>query len=104
LGDGSQPIAEDVIAEGLATVTSPGRLQVIGVDPSVIVDAAHNPHGALAVTRAMGEYFTFDEIVVVLGVLEDKDAEHIILALAPLTKRFHVTASTSDRALSPDDL
>jgi dihydrofolate synthase/folylpolyglutamate synthase len=104
LGDGSQAIAQDVVVEGLATVTSPGRLQVIGIDPSVIVDAAHNPDGAQAVAKAMGEYFTFEEIAIVLGVLEDKDTEHIIQALAPLTSRFHVTASTSERAITPDDL
>lgn len=104
LGGGSQPLAQDVVEEGLATATSPGRLQVIGIDPSVIVDAAHNPDGAQAVARAMGEYFSFEEIAIVLGVLEDKDAESIIRALAPLTKRFHVTTSTSERAITPDDL
>ncbi|MEX1078782.1 MAG: folylpolyglutamate synthase/dihydrofolate synthase family protein [Homoserinimonas sp.] len=104
LGDGSQAIAQDVVAEGLATATSPGRLQVIGIDPSVIVDAAHNPQGAQAVADAMGKYFTFDEVAIVLGVLEDKDTEHIIEALSPLTSRFHVTTSSSDRALAPDDL
>jgi dihydrofolate synthase/folylpolyglutamate synthase len=77
---------------------------VIGIEPSVIVDAAHNPQGAEAVARAMGEYFTFEEIAIVLGVLEGKDAEHIAQALAPLTQRFHVTASTSERALPPGDL
>jgi dihydrofolate synthase/folylpolyglutamate synthase len=104
LGDGSQRIANDVVVEGLATATSPGRLQVIGIEPSVIVDAAHNPRGAEVVASAMGEYFTFEEIAIVLGVLEGKDTEHIIQALAPLTSRFHVTASTSERALPPDDL
>lgn len=104
LGDGSQPIAQDVVVEGLATATSPGRLQVIGIEPSVIVDAAHNPQGAQAVARAMGEYFTFEEVAIVLGVLEDKDTEHIVEALAPLTSRFLVTTSSSDRAISPDDL
>lgn len=104
LGDGSQPLSQDVVLEGVATATSPGRLQVIGIEPSVIVDAAHNPDGARAVARAMGEFFTFEEVAIVLGVLEDKDTEHIIQALAPLTSRFHVTASTSDRAISPDDL
>ncbi|HEU4808441.1 MAG TPA: folylpolyglutamate synthase/dihydrofolate synthase family protein, partial [Homoserinimonas sp.] len=104
LGDGTLPISQDVVLEGLATATSPGRLQVIGIEPSVIVDAAHNPDGAQAVARAMGEYFTFEEIAIVLGVLEDKDTEHIIQALAPLTSRFHVTTSTSERAISPDDL
>jgi dihydrofolate synthase/folylpolyglutamate synthase len=104
LGDGSQPIAQDVVVEGLATATSPGRLQVIGIEPSVIVDAAHNPEGAQAVARAMGEYFTFEEVAIVLGVLEDKDTEHIVEALSPLTQRFHVTTSSSDRAITPDDL
>lgn len=104
LGAGSQAIAQDVVVEGLATATSPGRLQVIGIEPSVIVDAAHNPQGAEAVAAAMVEYFTFDEVAIVLGVLEDKDGEHIVRALAPLTRRFHITASSSDRALPPDDL
>lgn len=103
-GDGSQPLAQDVVVEGLATATSPGRLQVIAVEPSVIVDAAHNPQGARAVAAAMGEYFTFDQVAIVVGVLEDKDSEHIIQALAPLGSRFYVTASNSDRALPPGDL
>ncbi len=104
LGDGTQPIAEDVLAEGLATATSPGRLQLIGIDPSVIIDAAHNPHGASAVATAMGEYFNFEEITVVLGVLEDKDAAGMIEILSPLANRFHVTTSSSERAIAPDDL
>lgn len=104
LGDGSQALAQDVVEEGLATATSPGRLQIVGIEPTVIVDGAHNPDGAKAIASAMGTYFTFDEIVIVIGVLEDKDASGIVRELAPLTKRFHVTASSSDRAALPDDL
>ena len=104
LGDGSQPLAQDVVEEGLATASSPGRLQILGVDPTVIVDAAHNPHGAQAVANALGSYFTFDDIAIVLGVLEDKDAEGIVKVLAPIASRFYVTSSGSDRAISPDDL
>ncbi|MCU1546987.1 MAG: folylpolyglutamate synthase [Homoserinimonas sp.] len=104
LGDGEQALAQDVIEEGLATATSPGRLQVISVEPTVLVDAAHNPDGASALTAAVGTYFTFDDVAVVLGVLEDKDAEGIIRALLPLGQRFHVTASSSERAVSSDDL
>ncbi len=100
LGSGSQPLVGDVLAEGLATVTSPGRLQIIGTDPTVIVDAAHNPHGAEALAKAMKSYFDFDEITVVLGVLQDKDARGIIQALAPIAERFHVTQSHSERAVN----
>ena len=104
LGAGTQPLVGDVLAEGLATATSPGRLQVVGVDPTVIVDAAHNPHGAAALAAALGTYFTFDEIVVVLGVLQDKDAAGIVAALAPVAARFNVTQSQSERAVPYDQL
>jgi dihydrofolate synthase/folylpolyglutamate synthase len=104
LGSGSQRLVSDVLAEGLGTATSPGRLQIIGTDPTVLVDAAHNPHGAAALAAALGSYFTFDELVVVLGVLQDKDARGIIDALTPIATRFHVTQSHSERAVTFDDL
>ena len=104
LGAGEQPLVGDVLAEGLGSVTSPGRLQVVGVDPTVIVDAAHNPHGAAALVEAVRRYFTFDEVAVVVGVLADKDAAGIIRALAPLADVMHVTQSGSDRAVDHADL
>jgi len=104
LGGGDQPLVGDVLAEGLATATSPGRLQIIGTEPTVLVDAAHNPHGAAALAAALGTYFTFDEIVVVIGILQDKDARGIIEALVPVAERFHVTQSRSDRAIAHEEL
>ncbi|MET4581737.1 dihydrofolate synthase/folylpolyglutamate synthase [Conyzicola nivalis] len=104
LGGGSQPLVGDVLAEGLATATSPGRLQIVGTEPTVLVDAAHNPHGAAALAAAIGSYFTFDEVAVVIGVLQDKDADGIVAALAPVATRFYVTQSESDRAVAADDL
>ena len=104
LGAGTQPLVGDLLAEGLATATSPGRLQVVGVEPTVIVDAAHNPHGATALAAALRTYFTFDEVVVVLGVLQDKDAAGIISALQPVAARFNVTQSQSERAVPSDEL
>jgi len=104
LGGGSTPLVPDVLAEGLAEATSPGRLQIIGTEPTVLVDAAHNPHGASALASAIGSYFTFEEVAVVIGVLEDKDADGIVAALAPIAARFYVTQSESDRAIDADDL
>lgn len=104
LGGGSQPLVGDVLAEGIATATSPGRMQVIGIEPTVIIDAAHNPDGAIALAKAIATYFTFDEVAVVLGVLGDKDARGIIGGLATFAERFHVTSSSSDRAVPVDQL
>ena len=104
LGDGTQPLAHELLAEGLATATSPGRLQILGLEPTVLVDAAHNPHGAKALAAALPAYFAFDEITLVIGILADKDVRGILNELGPLVDRVHVTRSSSERAIPVDEL
>ena len=104
LGGGTQALATDVVTEGLATATSPGRLQLIGTEPTVLVDAAHNPGGAVVLAAAISEYFTFDRVIAVLGVLADKDAAGIVTALAPVVTEFIVTQAPSERGLDADEL
>jgi dihydrofolate synthase/folylpolyglutamate synthase len=53
---------------------------------------------------ALTEYFDFDEWTFVIGILADKDARGIVAELAPIAERFHVTRSTSDRAIGVDQL
>ncbi|WP_243074954.1 folylpolyglutamate synthase/dihydrofolate synthase family protein [Microbacterium sp. SS28] len=98
VGGASQPIAGDILAEGLAETSSPGRLQLVGAAPTVLVDAAHNPHGARALATALQGSFDFDEWGVVLGILADKDAAGIVAALAPIAAHVFATAPESDRA------
>jgi dihydrofolate synthase/folylpolyglutamate synthase len=102
IGGGSRPIAADIVTDGLQSVTSPGRLQLLGIAPTVIVDAAHNPHGAAALVQAMDDSFDFDEWGVVLGVLADKDAAGIVAHLAPASAHVFATAPESDRASDAD--
>lgn len=102
IGGGTQPIAGDVLAEGLAQATSPGRLHLVGIAPTVIVDAAHNPHGARALAAALRTAFDFDEWGVVLGVLRDKDAAGIVAELGPIAAHVFATAPGSERAEDAD--
>lgn len=104
LGGASQALEKDVLDEAFATVTSSGRLQLVAAEPTVLVDAAHNPHGAQSLTKALGSYFTFDDITVVLAIFEDKDARGIIEALAPIATRFIVTTAPSERTRTARDL
>jgi dihydrofolate synthase/folylpolyglutamate synthase len=104
LGGASQALEGEVLDEALATVTSPGRLQLVAADPTVLVDAAHNPHGAHSLAKALGTYFTFDDVTIVLAVLEDKDAHGIVEALAPIATRFIVTSAPSERTRSAREL
>ena len=102
LGEGTRPIAADILADGLGQVTSPGRLQLIGVHPTVIVDAAHNPHGIRALTRGLQDSFDIDEWGVVLGILADKDAAGMVTEVLPLSAHVFATAPESERANDAD--
>ncbi|TWX37300.1 bifunctional folylpolyglutamate synthase/dihydrofolate synthase [Frigoribacterium sp. ACAM 257] len=104
LGSGSQALDHDVLAEGLAAATSPGRLQIVANEPTILVDAAHNPHGARALAKAVDDYFQFGRVVAVISVLADKDAAGIVRALAGTVDQFVVTQSGSDRSVDADEL
>ncbi len=101
---GGQAIPSDILTEGLGQVTSPGRLQLAGVAPTLVVDAAHNPQGVAALAEALRASFDFDEWGIVLGVMGDKDAAGIVAALAPVAAHVFVTAPLSDRAADPERL
>lgn len=104
LGGGTQELTGDVLDEAFAAATSPGRLQVVGLAPRTIVDAAHNPHGAASLAAALDRYFDFDRVTAVLGVLAEKDAEGILRALLPVVDELIVTTAPSDRALPAAEL
>ncbi|MEK6343986.1 MAG: folylpolyglutamate synthase/dihydrofolate synthase family protein, partial [Curtobacterium sp.] len=99
LGRGSQALDEDVLSEGLAAATSPGRLQPIAQDPVVVVDAAHNPHGARALAEALPVAFPSEHVVGVDGILGDKDARGFIRPLKDSVQTFVVTQPPGERAL-----
>jgi dihydrofolate synthase / folylpolyglutamate synthase len=92
-------LAGDIVETAMAGVDSPGRLEVVRVSPTVLVDAAHNPAGAVALVDAMEEAFAFERLVGVVGILADKDAESILSVLEPLLDEIVVTRSASVRAV-----
>lgn len=104
IGGGAVRLADEVVEAGLAGAASPGRFQAIAAEPTVIVDAAHNPHGARALVDALDEYFDFDDIVFVFGVLADKDADGIVEELTRANGTFIVTTSHSERARDVHEL
>ncbi|MBE0416538.1 MAG: bifunctional folylpolyglutamate synthase/dihydrofolate synthase [Coriobacteriia bacterium] len=94
------------VRRAVATITFPGRFQVLGRDPWLVVDAAHNPEGATVLARAIAAAWP-DPVrrpTIVLGVLADKDAIGIVAALAPVAMRFVCVAPESSRALPAADL
>ena len=101
---GDQPLDIEAVRAGFAAVTSPGRCEVVHRDPTIILDAAHNPHGAKALADTLANEFNFDEIVAVVGVFGDKDAQGILLELEPIVDHVIATSSSSTRAMSSSEL
>ncbi|MET0741336.1 MAG: cyanophycin synthetase [Candidatus Nanopelagicales bacterium] len=104
LGGGRDRLDLDVIRDGFAMASSPGRLEVVRRSPTVLLDAAHNPSGAVALADALGDAFTFDRLVGVVGILADKDARGLLFALEPVLAEVVVTQNSSPRALPAADL
>jgi len=94
----------ETVREGFLMVSSPGRLEIVRRSPTVIVDAAHNPHGAVALAAAVAESFDFESLVGVIGILGEKDAQGVLIALEPVLDHVVVTTPTSVRALPAEDL
>lgn len=124
-------VGEDAIRRGIAAAEWPGRFEVIGCDPLVIVDGSHNPQGAEALAASLeellgsqgascsragraeagashagGARFAGPRGVVtfVMGVLADKDYPRIVAPALPFARRFVVYAPSNPRALSADEL
>ena len=104
LGGGERPIAQEVVDDAFSLASSPGRLQVLAHHPTILVDGAHNPHGAQALSRSLTQFFAFEPLVAVLGVLQEKDVTGIVEHLDAVVDKFVVTQSRSDRAFAPEDL
>ncbi|WP_347354625.1 folylpolyglutamate synthase/dihydrofolate synthase family protein [Intrasporangium sp.] len=101
VGGGEQPLDHDLLLTACASMASPGRLEVVRRSPTVVVDAAHNPHGARALVTALEEAFTFTRLVGLLGIVADKDAVGILEVLEPVLSEVVVTRNSSHRALDP---
>ena len=94
----------DTVREGFASVESPGRLERVRATPTVFIDAAHNPHGARALGRALQRDFSFNRLIGVVGVLSDKDYVGVLTELEPVFGEIVCTQTRSPRALDAYEL
>src|SRR5262249_58405594 len=103
-GAGTGALDADLVRDAFAQVSSPGRLEPVRSAPTVLVDAAHNPHGMAAAVAAVTEAFGFRRLVGVVAVLADKDVRGMLAVLEPVLDEIVVTQNSSSRRLPADDL
>jgi dihydrofolate synthase/folylpolyglutamate synthase len=104
LGGGEGSLDPDAVRQGFADVSSPGRLEVVRTSPTVLIDAAHNPHGMAATVAALGDAFSFTHLVAVVAVLSDKDVRTMLEVLEPAVSSIVVTENSSPRHLPVEEL
>ena len=98
------PVPEAAIREGLATARWPGRLEVVPQDPRVLLDGAHNPAAALTLAQNLKQACNHGRLILVMGVMADKDVDTILARLLPLAQMVIFTQPQYFRAATPRDL
>ena len=101
---GETKLDEEVVRAALVNATSPGRCEIVMRNPTVIVDAAHNPHGAHSLKQTLSEEFDFDAVIGVVAPMGDKDVSGILEELEGVMSRVIVSRNSSHRAASVEEL
>ena len=95
------PVSTEAMVEGLGEVRWPGRLEMVSSSPKVLLDGAHNPAGALALRESLEKEFRFDRLILLLGIMKDKDIRSILQTLTPLADHIILTRPHTERASPP---
>lgn len=95
------PIDAEDIKEGIETARWPGRLELVGGEPPIILDGAHNLAGAESLRKYCEQFLRSKRLVLVFGVMRDKDVAEIAGRLFPLASDIVLTAAESERSAEP---
>jgi len=92
------PVSTRAMVEGLRSVEWPGRFELVASSPRVILDGAHNPAGAIALRESLKEEFPYKRLILLIGILKDKDFRTILRTLSPLADHIILSKPHLDRA------
>jgi dihydrofolate synthase/folylpolyglutamate synthase len=90
------------VRKGFSRTKWPGRLEIINRNPLIVVDGAHNPDGMRKLKPAVIEYFNYDKLILVLGILSDKNIKKMVKIIAPPSDIVVITKPDTVRAADPE--
>lgn len=90
------------IRSALSAAKWPGRLEIAAKNPTVLLDAAHNPHGASTLAAFLQAHFADRRIILVFGVMKDKNWRDMLHLLSPLADKIVLTKPAIERAAPPE--
>jgi len=97
-------ITDNDIIEGIAAASHPGRMELVSDNPLILLDGAHNPAGVRMLVETLQQDFSTHRLILVLGVLKDKDIRSMLAAVVPIAEVVIVTKSKVLRAADPEML
>jgi len=98
------PVGEDALRRGLRDATWPGRFEVVRDRPTVVLDSAHNPGAVRELRATLEEIFPRRRVILVFGVMGDKDAAGMMEVLRPVVRCAVVTRPRLKRAATTENL
>lgn len=101
---GGGPLKPDLVDAGLQAARSPGRMEVLRNSPTVVVDSAHNPAGAIALRSGLEEAFDFGYVIGVYSAMADKNIEAVLSEMEPALDGIVVVQMPGARAAALEDL
>ncbi|MEG1621198.1 MAG: folylpolyglutamate synthase/dihydrofolate synthase family protein [Oscillospiraceae bacterium] len=96
-------ISDCNIKKGIEITKFPARMEVVSKNPTVIIDGAHNPDGALALSQAL-DCITDKKVAVIMGMLKDKDYHSAVETIAKKASRFIAVTPNNPRAIGANEL
>jgi dihydrofolate synthase / folylpolyglutamate synthase len=94
-------IDSEAISQGIRNTQWEGRLEILQNEPMVLVDGAHNPAGISALCKALKTEFEYDRLILIFGVLDDKDYGNMLRKIVPLADHLIITRPQTDRSMPP---
>lgn len=101
---GERKLDEEIVRSAFAKASSPGRCEIVYRNPTVIIDAAHNPHGAKSLRRTIESEFDFDSIIGIVAPMGDKDTDGILEEFEAIMTTAIITRNSSHRAAPIEEL
>lgn len=97
-------IPDQAIREGIGSARWPGRLDLIGEHPTVLVDGAHNRPAAVSLAASLADLFPGRKVSLVVGILNDKDLDGVAAALGPLASHVYAARPKTPRAFEAEEV
>jgi dihydrofolate synthase/folylpolyglutamate synthase len=97
-------INDENLSEGIKKTENPGRMEIVSKNPIILLDGAHNSEGIKILANNIKSDFNYKKLIVIFGVLSDKNVKEMLDFLKPISDIFILTKSNNKRTLEPSHI